>query len=141
MGRRLETEGQGAEEQLDVVVGEEEAGADEVVAAADDARPVDVIVLAVVHHVVHPRRQEKVIEEAVVRIELDARMILERIGEFEGVEGNEQLVVEQVQLDTESAGPLENAEAAADRPIPLCEIRAELESALGCRLQVVAGKE
>src|SRR6267142_5522290 len=137
---RLEPQGQGAEEQLEVLVVEVEAGADEVVAAADDARPVDGVVLAAVHQVVRPHRQEEVIEKTVVGIELDARMVLERIGKFEGVGGNDQLVVEQVQLDAESARALENSEAPAERTVPFREVRAELECALGGRLQVVARK-
>ena len=130
-----------AEQQLDVLVGEVEPGADEVVAAADDARPVDRVVLPCVEPIVDPCGHDDVIEKVVVGVHLQAEMLLERVGEFEGVGGNDEVVPEQVQLGAESAGPFEDAEAAADVAVALRQVRAELQRALRRRLIIVAREE
>src|SRR5438445_10827576 len=111
---RLEADGQGSEKQLDVVVGEVEAGAHEVIAAADDAGAVHVVHDRLVQDVVRAEGQEDVIEEPVVRVQLHARMVLERVGELERIRRKRERVVEEVELDPEAARVLQDAEPAAE---------------------------
>src|SRR5712692_11235578 len=138
---RLEPQGQGAEQQLDVVVGEVEAPADEEVLSAHDASRRLVVQLPPIGDVVGAHRDEQMIEEPVVGVDLDPGMLLERVGELEDVPREDQRVVQQVQFHPEAAGVLQDAEAAADGTVPLGEIRAELELPLGDDLRVPAGEE
>src|SRR5216684_466231 len=101
---RLEPQGQGAEQQLDVVVGEVEAPADEEVLSAHDASRRLVVQLPPIGDVVGARRDEQMIEEPVVGVDLDPGMLLERVGELEDVPREDQRVVQQVQFHPEAAG-------------------------------------
>src|SRR6266568_7149934 len=140
LAQRLEAEGQGSEEKLDVVVGEVKARADEEVLAARDPSRILTVQLPRVHQVVAPRRQDQVIQEAEVDVGLDARVRLERVGKVESVDREDKRIVQQVQLGPEAACVLQDPEPAAEGPVPLGEVRAELELPLGGDLGV-AGRE
>src|SRR6266851_2623088 len=127
----LEPDRQRRDQELDVVVGEVDPPAKEEVAPADDARLVLRVHEGRVGEVVGADGEEEVIEEAVVRVDFHPRPVFERVGELVGVSRNLESIVEQVELDAEATGVLEDPESAGEGAVPLGQVGAELELALG----------